>query len=57
MIPVTMRAWELESPRPIQQHPLRIVERPVPTPSAGELLVEVLQELGIPVEGQRGQGG
>ena len=38
---VTQRAMVLESPAPIATAPLRLVERPVPAPDAGELLVEV----------------
>jgi propanol-preferring alcohol dehydrogenase len=41
MIPLSMRAWQVDSPRPLDEQPLRYVERPVPTPASGELLVEV----------------
>ncbi|MFD4527570.1 zinc-binding alcohol dehydrogenase family protein [Streptomyces sp. NPDC058470] len=36
-----MRAWEVARPGPIEQGPLRLVEKPVPVPRAGELLVHV----------------
>lgn len=38
----TMLAWELGSPGPIGDGPLRAVRRPVPEPAADELLVRVL---------------
>ncbi|MFE9994921.1 zinc-binding alcohol dehydrogenase family protein [Streptomyces avermitilis] len=36
-----MWAWEVERPGPIEDGPLRFVERPVPVPRPGELLVRV----------------
>ena len=36
-----MRAWVVSEPKPIQDGPLTMVERPVPVPAAGELLVRV----------------
>lgn len=36
-----MRAWEVVEPGPIDGHPLRLVERPVPAPGPGEVLVDV----------------
>lgn len=36
-----MRAMLLEHPAAVETSPLRLVERPVPTPRAGEILVEV----------------
>ncbi|MGW7267384.1 zinc-binding alcohol dehydrogenase family protein [Streptomyces sp. NPDC054842] len=36
-----MHAWEVARPGPIEQEPLRFVEKPVPVPAAGELLVHV----------------
>ena len=36
-----MRAWVVREPRPISQSPLALVERPVPTPARGEVLVRV----------------
>lgn len=36
-----MHAWEAVRPGPIEQEPLRFVEKPVPVPRAGELLVHV----------------
>ncbi len=36
-----MRAWAVERPGPIDGGPLRPVERPVPEPGAGEVLVRV----------------
>ena len=40
--PATMRAWEVSQPAPIETGPLRYVEKPVPAPAPGELLVRVL---------------
>jgi propanol-preferring alcohol dehydrogenase len=37
-----MRAWVVGQPGPIQTGPLRLMERPVPEPGPGELLVRVL---------------
>lgn len=36
-----MRAWQVDHPAPIGDGPLRLVERPVPTPNPDELLVRV----------------
>ncbi len=36
-----MRAWEVVEPGPIDRHPLRLAERPIPTPGAGEIRVKV----------------
>lgn len=36
-----MRAWVISEPRPISSSPLSLVERPVPTPARGEVLVMV----------------
>jgi propanol-preferring alcohol dehydrogenase len=36
-----MRAWAVRSPGPIEGGPLSVVERPVPQPQPGELLVHV----------------
>ncbi|WP_189786390.1 zinc-binding alcohol dehydrogenase family protein [Streptomyces capitiformicae] len=36
-----MHAWEVARPGPIEQEPLRFVERPVPVPRADQLLVRV----------------
>jgi propanol-preferring alcohol dehydrogenase len=36
-----MRAWEVAEPGPIDNNPLRYVEKPVPTAGRGELLVHV----------------
>ncbi|MEU8687961.1 zinc-binding alcohol dehydrogenase family protein [Streptomyces sp. NPDC048665] len=36
-----MRAWVVARPGPVEQEPLRLVERPVPEPGSGELLVRV----------------
>ncbi len=43
-IPKTMRAWQVTTPGPIDGDPapLALVEKPVPTPAAGEVLVKVL---------------
>jgi alcohol dehydrogenase, propanol-preferring len=38
----TMRAWVVSEPGPIETSPLRYIEKPVPAPSPGELLVQVL---------------
>ena len=40
MIPM-MRAWVISKPGPISESPLVLVERPVPTPSRGEILVRI----------------
>ncbi len=36
-----MQAWVVETPGPIDTHPLRLVERPVPLPHAGQVRVHV----------------
>ncbi|WP_307624005.1 zinc-binding alcohol dehydrogenase family protein [Streptomyces sp. V3I7] len=36
-----MRAWTVWQPAPVEEDPLRLVERPVPVPGPGELLVHV----------------
>ena len=36
-----MRAWVVSDPRPVNQSPLTLVERPVPIPARGEVLVRV----------------
>lgn len=36
-----MRAWALSDPRPLDESPLALVERPVPMPARGEVLVKV----------------
>ncbi len=41
MIPDRMRAWVVSEPAPVAEHPLRLVELPVPQPGAGEVLVRV----------------
>src|ERR1700678_1336359 len=38
----TMQAWVVSQPGPIETGPLRYVEKPVPDPAPGELLVQVL---------------
>src|SRR5580700_899974 len=38
----TMRAWVVSEPGPIETNPLRYMEKPVPAPAPGELLVQVL---------------
>jgi propanol-preferring alcohol dehydrogenase len=38
---VSMRAWVVRRPGPIEQGPLALVERPVPEPGPGEVLVRV----------------
>ena len=40
--PETMQAWVVTQPGPIETSPLRYVEKPVPDPAPGELLVRVL---------------
>jgi propanol-preferring alcohol dehydrogenase len=40
--PATMRAWVVSQPGPIDTGPLRYVEKPVPAPAPGELLVQVI---------------
>ena len=37
----TMQAWVVSQPGPIETSPLRYVEKPVPAPAPGELLVQV----------------
>ncbi|WP_285696853.1 zinc-dependent alcohol dehydrogenase family protein [Actinomadura sp. NBRC 104412] len=37
-----MRAWVVEKPGPIQDGPMRLIDRDVPEPGPGELLVRVL---------------
>ncbi len=36
-----MRAWQVHRPGPIDSHPLRLVDIPVPTPGPADLLVKV----------------
>ena len=38
----TMRAWLVERQAPVETNPLRYVQKPVPEPAPGELLVRVL---------------
>ena len=40
--PETMKAWVVDQPGPIETSPLRYVEKPVPAPAPGELLVQVV---------------
>jgi propanol-preferring alcohol dehydrogenase len=40
-MPTVMRAMVFDRPAPIETNPLALVERPVPVPGAGELLVRV----------------
>jgi alcohol dehydrogenase, propanol-preferring len=40
--PATMRAWVVREPGPIDGDPLSYVDKPVPAPAEGELLVRVL---------------
>lgn len=40
-VPATMAAWVITDPGPVVTEPLRLVELPVPTPAADELLVKV----------------
>jgi propanol-preferring alcohol dehydrogenase len=42
MSTATMNAWVVERPGPIDDHPLALVERPVPEPDPGEVRVRVL---------------
>ncbi|RPH95259.1 zinc-binding alcohol dehydrogenase family protein [candidate division KSB1 bacterium] len=37
-----MRAWILSEPKPIEQKPLKLVEIPLPKPSAGEVRLRIL---------------
>jgi propanol-preferring alcohol dehydrogenase len=37
----TMQAWQVSEPAPIESEPLRLVEKPIPTPGDEELLVRV----------------
>ena len=36
-----MRAWSVDAPRPVAERPLRLVDRPVPEPGAGDVRVRV----------------
>ena len=36
-----MRAWSVERPAPIDDHPLALTERPEPVPAPDEILVRV----------------
>ncbi len=36
-----MRAWEVSRPAPIDQHPLELVDRPLPEPGPGQLRIRV----------------
>ncbi|MGW0455511.1 zinc-binding alcohol dehydrogenase family protein [Gordonia sputi] len=36
-----MRAWSVTRPGPVDECPLELVDKPVPTPGAGELLIKV----------------
>ncbi len=38
----TMRAWVVDRQAPVETSPLRYVQKPVPAPAPGELLVRVL---------------
>jgi propanol-preferring alcohol dehydrogenase len=40
--PETMKAWVVSRPGPIETSPLRYVDKPVPAPARGELLVQVV---------------
>jgi alcohol dehydrogenase, propanol-preferring len=37
-----MRAWVVHEPGPVASAPLRLIERPVPQPGAGQLLIRVI---------------
>src|SRR5678815_3330945 len=39
--PACMKAWILNKPAPVNEHPLHLSERAVPTPSDDELLIRV----------------
>lgn len=41
MTPASMKAWVVDTPGPVDSGPLRRVERPVPTPGAGQVRVRV----------------
>ena len=42
MSATTMRAWVVNEPGPIDEHPLELVERPIPVPEPGQIRVQVL---------------
>jgi len=42
MSATTMRAWVVERPGPIDDHPLALVDRPVPEPGGGQVRVRVV---------------
>ena len=37
-----MQAWVVNEPGPIDEHPLELVERPIPTPDRGQIRIRVL---------------
>jgi propanol-preferring alcohol dehydrogenase len=39
--PETMKAWAVDTPGPVDSHPLRRVDRPIPIPGAGQVRVHV----------------
>ena len=43
-----MRAWVVNEPGPIDDHPLELVELPIPTPGPGEISVRVLDLRRVP---------
>ena len=42
MSETAMQAWVVDDPGPIDEHPLKLVERPVPIPGPGQVRVRVL---------------
>ncbi len=42
MTATTMRAWVVDTPGPIDDHPLALVERAIPTPAPGQIRVRVV---------------
>lgn len=38
---MVVRAWEVTEPGPVDGHPLRLVDRPTPSPGPGEVLVSI----------------
>lgn len=37
-----MRAWQVVTPRPVDEHPLELVERPLPEPGLGQVRVRII---------------
>jgi propanol-preferring alcohol dehydrogenase len=42
MTATSMRAWVVDTPGPIDEHPLLLVDRPIPVPEPGQIRIRVL---------------